>query len=533
MARHLQTRRLIAGDSLSLDQDKSFYCVVEGTVQVFAQTDHSPEVQQCAWDDEDLNGYQLLNEVGSGGTLSSLFTILSLFTEDVQMSWQDDDLDLSTDNMAQFDEGNPLPPRARSRRANSDVSPLRFERESTARRFSSSSAASTVHARGVKSPSRGGSISPNQDGPIPSTPIPHSRHHRRPVRRLTQIRQGVVARATVDTTLAVIPAEAFRRLTKKFPKATGHIVQGNNDRLGFFQVLPLTHITVILTRFTRVTFNAAHKYLGLTSEVLRTEKAINDIACHPLPTSFYERGGLQYLRHRFDEANTNTSDSDSDYFSASPLGTLSPLLEPKDTLTPSLGNIANKSSPIRSSKERSQSRSSKSSRHVVQAGDLLIPKSVSNDAHRPVTRTFSVLNTPHVPYNFGGFDDGQSSNQLRGTSRWPADDFDLREEVMSCIAKSIGLLQPPLSGSDSPPSPPSEVRRDSTSAFGSLSLLDLGDDMSSVTAGSSIHSSGNYLSGLDNEVEILFYAAGTTLAKAGESNTGTILLLIFGDVQDC
>jgi lysophospholipid hydrolase len=208
---------------------------VEGTVQVFAQTDHSPEVQQSVWDDEDFNGYQLLNEVGSGGTLSSLFTILSLFTEDVQMSWQDDDLDLSTDNMAQFDEGNPLPPRNRSRRANSDVSPLRSERESTARRFSNSSAASTVHARGVKSPSGDGSISPNQDGPIPSTPIPHSRHHRRPVRPLTQVRRGVVARATVDTTLAVIPAEAFRRLTKKFPKATGHIVQGNNDQLGFFK----------------------------------------------------------------------------------------------------------------------------------------------------------------------------------------------------------------------------------------------------------------------------------------------------------
>lgn len=293
----------------------------------------------------------------------------------------------------------------------------------------------------------------------------------------------------------------------------------------FFSVLPLTHFKVILTRFTRVTFNAAHKYLGLTSEVLRTEKAINDIACHPLPSSFYEGGGLQYLRHRFDEANTHTSDSDSDYFSTSPLP-LSPPLEP------SLGNLANKSAPIRGSKGRSQSRSSRSSRHVVQAGDLLIPKSVSNDATRPVTRTFSVLNTPHVPYNFGGFDDGKSSNQRRGTSRWPADDFDLREEVMSCIAKSIGLLQPPLSGSDSPPSPPSEIRRASTSAFGSLSLLDLGDDISSVTAGSSIHSPGNYLSGLDNEVEILFYAAGTTLAKAGESNTGTILLLIFGDVQD-
>jgi lysophospholipid hydrolase len=494
---------------------------VEGTVQVFAQTDHSPEVQQSVWDDEDMNGYQLLNEVGSGGTLSSLFTILSLFTEDVQMSWQDDDPDLSTDDMAQFDEGGPLPPRNQTRRASSDVSQFRFEPGSpdpTARRCSVSSTASTVHARDLRTPSRGDSVSPSQDGSTPSMPIPHLHH--RPIRRLTQARRGVVARATVDTTLAVIPAEAFRRLTKKFPKATGHIVQGNSDLSGFFQVFTDSY-TVILTRFTRVTFNAAHKYLGLTSEVLRTEKAINDIACHPLPTSFYEGGGLQYLRHRFD--GSTTSDSDSDYFSTSPsLSNLSPLPTSKDTST-SLGHIANKPNPGRGSKEWNQSGSSRSSHHMVQAGDLLIPRGLSNDASRPVTRTFSVLNTPRVSY-FDKIDNGRSPNQRRGTSRWPADDFDLREEVMSCIAKSIGLLQPPLSGSDSPPSPPSELRRASTSAFGSLSLLDLGDDMSSVTGKSSIHSSGNYLRGLDNEVEILFYAAGTTLAKAGESNTGIVLL---------
>jgi hypothetical protein len=51
--------------------------------------------------------------------------------------------------------------------------------------------------------------------------------------------------------------------------------------------------SVILTRLSRVTFTAAHEYLGLTTEVLRTEKAINDIASHPLPPSFYEGGGLQ------------------------------------------------------------------------------------------------------------------------------------------------------------------------------------------------------------------------------------------------
>jgi lysophospholipid hydrolase len=48
--------------------------------------------------------------------------------------------------------------------------------------------------------------------------------------------EGTIARATVDTTLAVIPAEAFKKLTRKFPKASGSIVQ------------------VVLERFSRVTF---------------------------------------------------------------------------------------------------------------------------------------------------------------------------------------------------------------------------------------------------------------------------------------
>src|SRR4051794_40925081 len=75
---------------------------------------------------------------------------------------------------------------------------------------------------------------------------------------------------------------------------------------------------VILTRFSRVTFNAAHKYLGLTTEVLRTEKAINDIACHPLPASFYEGGGLQHLRQRFDTTKARSPELVLDYFSYEP-----------------------------------------------------------------------------------------------------------------------------------------------------------------------------------------------------------------------
>ncbi|KAF8910065.1 hypothetical protein CPB84DRAFT_1842725 [Gymnopilus junonius] len=528
LARHLQTRRLIAGDSLSLDQDKSFYCVVEGTVQVFAQTGHSTETQHSTWDDEDMNGYQLLNEVGSGGTLSSLFTILSLFTEDVQMSWQDDDTDVSLDDIINLNENIPPLSRQQRKRANSDVPPFDLGLSSSTpskmprRRSSVSSSTSTVHAPEPTSHARAGPDYPTHDNSSTSSRASTPHLHRTKSVRPTQVHRGVVARATVDSTLAVIPAEAFRRLTKKFPKATGHIVQ------------------VILTRFSRVTFNAAHKYLGLTSEVLRTEKAINEIACNPLPPSFYEGGGLQYLRHRFDGTSSSTSGSESDYFSftQSPsLYTVSPSLKSRESSSSSLGKIDENSVHTKGSIYKDFGKSTKagkSSRQMVQAGDLLVPKGSANDIFRPLSRSFSVLNTPRVSSLSSGSTDDSDSKSKSGSqraSRWSADDFDLREEVMSCIAKSIGLLQPPLSGSDSversPMSPPVDQARKASnsfaSPFGSLSLLDLGDDGSTTSA--SAMSSSNNLSGLDNEVEILFYAAGTTLAKAGELNTGLFYVI--------
>jgi lysophospholipid hydrolase len=108
------------------------------------------------------------------------------------------------------------------------------------------------------------------------------------------------------------------------------------------------------------------------------------------------------------------------------------------------------------------------------------------------------------------------------------DEFDLRAEVMSCIAKSIGLLQPPISGGesieDSPALPPFDPMRSVNgmfpSPFGSLSLLDIADDGTSSMTGTSTSSATGYMSGLDNEVEILFFSAGSTLVKAGERSTG-------------
>lgn len=312
--------------------------------------------------------------------------------------------------------------------------------------------------------------------------------------------------------------------------------QSSADKPAYF------FLQVIVTRFSRVTFNAAHKYLGLTSEILRTERAMNDIACHPLPSSFYEGGGLQYLRQRFDGVSAGSPPAEDDYFSF----THSPSLASAKSLSgsgESLNSLPLKTKnadlPLRTSRQSSFTTHSspfrnQASRHVVHAGDLLSSTNHVSDTYPLMRRTFSISNTPLVPRPPSLTYNTDSPTQTRRAASLSGDDtgIDLREEVMSCIAKSIGLLQPPMSGSQSvdasPAFPPSDVYPDSRrssgtfpSSFGSLSLLDLGDDSSSMTGGSSTAaSSGGYMSGLDNEVEILFFAAGSTLARAGERNTG-------------
>src|SRR5207244_932987 len=79
-----------------------------------------------------------------------------------------------------------------------------------------------------------------------------------------------------------------------------------------------------------------------------------------------------------------------------------------------------------------------SSRTAVHAGDLHTSTGRLTEAFHP-----SLLSTPHRRLS------GSTSSLMREAGRMQSEDFDLREEVMSCIAKSIGLLQPPLSAHDS------------------------------------------------------------------------------------
>ena len=69
----MQTRQLMAGDTLLLEEEKSFCLVVDGCVQVFVKS--PPRLSQIDEDEEEWEGgqgYQLLTEAKNGGASLSL-----------------------------------------------------------------------------------------------------------------------------------------------------------------------------------------------------------------------------------------------------------------------------------------------------------------------------------------------------------------------------------------------------------------------------------------------------------------------------
>ncbi|GAA6055892.1 hypothetical protein JCM3770_002347 [Rhodotorula araucariae] len=683
LARHLQTRRLVAGDTLDLATDKSFYIVVDGSVEVYARNPSDKDAAEDGYasDDEEGKGWQLLNNVESGGTLSSLFTILSLFTEDVKLRYEEDDHSASSDDgmdarrdadIAAFDldhdgakrrvrpafpgrasggvrqsnaedadeesagvtereDDESFDPRSDERGGLASLDPALSPSDSRSNATTpsgirspaseqgffaippTSSACTTSPPASTASRSSRGSrravhpAIPTVNARRPSLPRPvpvprpslAARHppyasRKRSTRSFGTAKAGeggaqrqgeaTIARAATDTTLAVIPAEAFRRLTKKFPNAAAHIVQ------------------VILTRLQRVTFLTAHKYLGLTREVIRTEEAINDLACYPLPSAFWESGGIQRLRARFVpetklngasyDGGSGDEEENDDYFSlgqrlnagvkrsgarggsngrgerrggAAARRTGLPLETPyagprmgdvfwgsdddshhdegvrlKFRATTPAASFASSSStgaPRRAAIVQGSSsiKAGPGPTLTRKAGDLLTMSSVTDDLRGVGS---PVVQTPRLERIKAGAP-GES-------------EFDLRGAVMECIAKAIGLVQPHVVSPSVDASPmvrPTEHHGGSrpgglrdqaafNSSYGSLSFLGLQglhDDDSSVTSSSALsdlrgdspHGVAQTFASMDleNEVEILYFPKGSVLVKEGERHAGLYFVI--------
>lgn len=289
LTRSMQTRKLIAGETLNLEEEKGFCLVVDGLVKIFVKSSRKLEEQNSdSYDSCDSaddrqkkgaqQGYQLLTEVSNGSPMSSLFSILSLFTEDVKLRHSAEDeienspsrvnnnFSSSSDPLCPNIHNPAQPPKDYSLYSSQITSVDSTQRNRRSYSVTSSPAFGTL-PRVI---------------PLSLNHVEAEKENHPKIRRnqKNSAHPDLLARATIDTTIAIIPASAFRRLTRIYPKATAYIVQ------------------VILTRLQRVTLATGHSYLGLTAEVLRTEKYMNKYITYKLPE--YERNvALERLKEKF------------------------------------------------------------------------------------------------------------------------------------------------------------------------------------------------------------------------------------------
>lgn len=290
LTRSMQTRKLLAGETLNLEEEKGFCIVVDGLVEIFVKSSRDSRCSHA----KHLNGmdaldsdedetyshgrqkYQLLTEVRNGAPMSSLFSIMSLFTEDVDIRRVEEN-----DDAVVGPSGNISPPQAP--RSADFVAPP----ESAASPDEPDASLETSEPEGVSMKASRKRISDVPDMPnlstVPRLSLDGSNQKKRPrapTRASSSVHPDIIGRATVDTTIAIIPASAFRRLIKSYPKATAHIVH------------------VILSRFQRVTWATAYTYLGLTGVVLQTERSMTRHTTCQLPNML--RGEpLSRLKEKF------------------------------------------------------------------------------------------------------------------------------------------------------------------------------------------------------------------------------------------
>ncbi|KAI9488797.1 hypothetical protein BDB00DRAFT_877065 [Zychaea mexicana] len=531
LARHLQTKKLLAGDTLfrQPEQEKSFYIVVHGHVQLFVKPDDDPYQTMEGSDEEEdeeegrdmFENYTLINEVGAGGTLSSLFTILSVFRESFmrQESKRHKIQPSSSSNTANNEElggwRSVFPNLQEASGPGNSNRSLSLQHQhplaSSAKRSASSTDITASDDDDLMSSSAKMLASPVAGSPSLPAAFNTSINAKR---RYRSVHPNIVARATVDTTLAVIPEEAFHKLTQKFPKAAAHIVQ------------------VILTRFQRVTLMTGHRYLGLTKELLRLERLASESASmDELPQDLFVPGGIERLRRKFAHQQNDDAPSGHDDVEESPS---SGIIQAMDIpSTPSLGSKGGDSSSA--------------------VGSPL--------HHQQMMGATSPSNTPYHHHHHHHHHHHQEEYSVK-------DDEHLRASVRRCFAECLGIsaqVEPPsLQNSTSSPMSSSSKRQHhhhhhpqqtdalksssryyypmdlfspagtaDTSASPSLGALSVPydddiDNVSTVSSSAVSATGGQYGEGealSANDVQILFFPQDAVLLKEDEHNNGLFFVI--------
>ncbi|KAE8149895.1 lysophospholipase nte1 [Aspergillus avenaceus] len=528
LTRTMQTRKLIAGETLMLEEEKGFCLVVDGLVQIFVKSmrdrkssvDNDLNRAEPESSDEDdhrmdgKQGYQLLTEVKNGASMSSLFSILSLFTEDIQLRASDSSSSSASSvgpgTIARLPDSFPTSPQAvedspRSMfiRDNGDsVAPL--------------------------STSNGDILPPvpplnlDESHTMSSNGQPPESRTQPGKRRRKSVHPDIVARAMVDTTIAIIPASAFRRLTRVYPKATAHIVQ------------------VILTRLQRVTFATAHSYLGLNNDVLGIEKQMTKFTTHDLPNEM--RGAaLDRLKDKFIKERDRLGPEEITKGialhnpSAGRRPRSSSFLRKEAVLHAKMATQS-KRSPTRDSPEYGVNDHESAG---VSPGDLLSTIQLSRFGPRYehlAPKLLSPLTDKETPFFQAPV---MHSSPFRRKDSVDEDSL-FRESILDCIMKGIGLTgstrqvlrkSSHASGDASPKLLSYDSRRQkavfSNNAFGFIDPYEGSADgetesmMSmSMTSAGGTSPIVNLREELRNDIEIVYFPQGSVLVEQGERHPG-------------
>lgn len=521
LTRSMQTRKLIAGETINLEEEKGFCIVVDGLVEIFVKSSlhprGSPGSHADGYDDDDVapgqQKYQLLTEVRNGAPMSSLFSIMSLFTEDVRLQHSDEQQPTGRqdDRRKTYDDIGP-----------SDI-PISMP---SSPRLGNSSRGHETQRRLEHEELVSARIPPmSLDGAHTPQGMPRPRMAHRAMS--SSAHPDIIARATVDTTVAIIPASAFRRLIKIYPKATSHIVH------------------VILSRFQRVTLSHAFNYLGLTGEVLQTEKNMIRYTVCQLPNML--RGdALTRLKEKFSREREKTTDDQGSKGIALHNPGASRRRRSSTTLRKEamLHHMSKRqasvpiSSPVSSTKDHA-------SLNKSGPGDLLANLQVARGPQRLTTaetRDGSSLGlglgngSPLAQRAYNPFD-SQRHARIQIDTRESMDEDNLfRASILECMFKSLGLdsggnaSREPDSLETSPRLVSLDSRRSralfTSNAFGFMGPFDGsvdGDSESLASSGNIAHSPPNSHSlaqDMKDEVEIVFFPKGSVLVEQGERNPG-------------
>lgn len=562
LTRSMMTRKLIAGETLDLEEEKGFCIVVDGLVEIFVKssglvqrrnTDSSsrrgPDLKMAYSDDEDEppshgnQRYQLLTEVRNGAPMSSLFSLMSLFTEDIHLQVAEDD---SAQPTPSGSSGLDSP-----RQSSGSSSRAQESRASIGRVPLNSSGSTITEPRPMANAAETPLFVTNLSH-VPPMALDSPRPQRpRPKRAATNsVHPDIIARATVDTTIAIIPASAFRRLIRIYPKATSHIVH------------------VILSRFQRVTLATAYNYLGLSEEVLLTEDNMTKYTMCQLPNVL--RGdALERLKEKFHSERERIGEDETNKGIALHNPATNRRKRSATTLRKEAALHAlarHRPSPaVASISPLSQDRSSL---FINSPGDLFATTAANTNsmiggASAGATPSIndpligseyfhgeeSLAKSPLAQRSFNPFATKKHSRPSIDSRDELDEDNVFRASILECMFKAIGL-----SSSTTTPREPESVeasprlgsydsfrQRSSSNAFGFMdpfggSVASFDGDGESITSGGATANTPPSVQSLAqdmvDEAEIVFFPKGSVLVEQGERNPG-LYYVIDGFLDVC